>query len=242
MSRSATILRNIASNWVGFAVNAAVTLVLTPFILRELGVARYGVWILTSSIIGYYGFLDLGFRAGVNQYLRRYLAMRDYGKGSECISSAVAALSMLGAVLVVLSIGAAYIAPRIFDLPPSVEHEAFWCILIVGFTSAMQCGFNPFSSILTAVQRFDLANLIGVGTRLLSAGGIFVALTMGYGLIGLSVAFCGVTWIDYLIRWRVARRLVPELRFSRPLAKLDRLREIGSFGVWNFLISVNFYV
>jgi O-antigen/teichoic acid export membrane protein len=242
MSRSATILRNITSNWIGFAVNAVVTLLLTPFVLRELGVARYGVWVLTSSIIGYYGLLDLGFRAGVTQYLTRYLSMRDYGKSSECISSAVAALATLGALLVLLSIGAAYMAPRVFDFPPGMDREAFWCILMVGFTSAMQIALNAFSSIFTATQRFDLANLIGVGTRLLSAGGIFAALRMGYGLIGLSAAFCGVTCIDYLIRWRVSRSLAPELKVSWHLAKLDRLREMVSFGGWNFLISVNFYV
>ena len=89
-------------------------MVLTPFVLRELGVARYGVWILTSSIIGYYGFLDLGFRAGVTQYLTRYLALGDYDKSSDCMSSAVAALSVLGLLLVALSIGAAYIAPQVF--------------------------------------------------------------------------------------------------------------------------------
>jgi O-antigen/teichoic acid export membrane protein len=242
VNRSTIILRNIASNWVGFAINAAVTLVLTPFILREIGVARYGVWILTSSIIGYYGFLDLGFRAGVTQYLTRYLAIRDYGKGSECVSSAVMILSALGALMVVLSIGAAYIAPHLFSFPLGMEREAFWCILIVGFTTAAQFALNPFSSLFTATQRFDLANLIGVGTRLLSAAGIFTALRMGYGLIGLSAAFCGVTLIDYLIRWRVALHLVPELKVSRRLFKLDRLREIGSFGGWNFLISVNAYV
>jgi len=79
-TRSSVILRNVASNWVGFALNAAVTLALTPFILRELGTARYGIWILTSSLIGYYGLLDLGFRAGVTQYLTRFMAVGDYVK------------------------------------------------------------------------------------------------------------------------------------------------------------------
>lgn len=242
MSRSATILRNIASNWFGFAVNAAVTLVLTPFVLHELGVARYGVWILTSSIIGYYGLLDLGFRAGVTQYLTRYLATGDYERASECISTAVAVLSALGAVLVALSVGAAYIAPRLFDFPPSMDYEAFWCILIVGCTSALQFAFMPFTSVFVATQRFDLANLIGVATRLLTAGGIVIALKMGYGLIGVSLATCGVSLIDYVIRWRVASRLVSGLEVSRRSVKLDHLRDISSFGVWNFLISVNSYV
>jgi O-antigen/teichoic acid export membrane protein len=242
LSRSAIILRNIASNWVGFAVSAAVTLVLTPFVLQELGVSRYGVWILTSSLLGYYGFLDLGFRAGVTQYLTRNLAMRDYDKASECLSSAVVALSTLGALLVPLSIAAAYIAPRVFNVPPEVENEAFWCILIVGLGSALQYALSPFPAVFVATQRFDLANLIGVGTRLLTAGGILVALKMGYGLIGVSASWCGANAVDYLVRWRVAGGLVPELKVSRHSARLDRLREIGSFGAWNFLASLNYYV
>ena len=120
MSRSSTILRNVASNWAGFAVNAAVTLVLTPFVLRELGPARYGVWILTSSIIGYYGLLDIGFRGGVTQFLTRYIAVGDYPKASECISSAVAVLASLGCLMFGLSIGAGYLAPHVFKAGDSL--------------------------------------------------------------------------------------------------------------------------
>ncbi|MGH8468037.1 MAG: oligosaccharide flippase family protein [Gammaproteobacteria bacterium] len=242
MSRSATILRNIASNWTGFAVNAAVTVVLTPFVLGQLGEARYGVWMFTSSIIGSYGLLDLGFRAGVTQYLTRYLALSDYAKANESVSSAVMALSALGTLMAVLSIGMAYFAPRVLDFPLGMEHEAFWCILIVGFSSAVQCAFFPFTAIFTAMQRFDLANLIGVGTRLLMAGTVYAALRMGYGLVGISAATCGVSLIDYLIRWRVAYRIAPGLEISSRRVNLARLRDMGSFGVWNFLISLTSFV
>lgn len=242
MSRAGTILRNVASNWAGFAVNAAVTLALTPFVLRHLGPAGYGIWVLSASIIGYYGLLDLGFRAGVTQHLTRYLAAGDEVKASECMSSAVAALAALGVVLVALSIGAAFFAPTVFHLSPDMEREAFWCILIVGCSSAVQFALQPFTSVFTALQRFDLANLIGVGTRLLTAASIVLALNMGYGLIGVSAATCATSVIDYLIRWHIARRLTPHLEVSWRKASLPRLREIGSFGAWNFLISVNTYV
>ncbi len=242
MSRTSVILRNITSNWVGFAVNAAVTLILTPFVLRELGAARYGIWILTSSFVGYYGFLDLGFRTGVVQYLTRYLAVNDYERGSDCISSAVSALSVLSMVMVILSFGGAVAAPYLFALPPGTGNEAFWCILIVGVSSAVQCALSPFSAVFTAKQRFDLTNMIGIGTRLLTAGGIFAALKAGYGLVGVSSAFCGANVIDYLVRWCVSRFLAPELDVSWKRAKIERLREIASFGGWNFLISLNSYI
>lgn len=241
VSRSTVILRNAASNWVGFAVNAAVTLVLTPYVLRELGVERYGILILTSTVIGYYGFLDLGFRAGVTQYLTRYLAVGDYEKAGETLSSAVVALSMLGGLMIGLSFGAAFLVPRFFTIPTGVEKEAFWCILLIGISSAIQCVFSAYSSIITAVQRFDLANLIGIGTRFLTAAGTVAALKTGNGLIGVSIAFCGANVIDYLIRWRVSLGLVP-LNVGWRRANLVRLREVASFGGWNFLVSVNGYI
>lgn len=241
-SRSSVILRNVASNWVGFALNAAVTLALTPFILRELGTARYGIWILTSSLIGYYGLLDLGFRAGVTQYLTRYLAVGDYVKASECISSAVAVLGSLGCGMFLLSLGAAYWAPRVFDLPPGMEREAFWCILVVGCSSAIQFGLQPFTSVFTATQRFDLASLIGVVTRVMTAGAIVFSLKSGWGLIGVSASTCLVSAIDYVVRWQVARRLAPQLEVALRHSSWRRVREIGAFGAWNFLASINGFV
>ena len=64
---------------------------------------------------------------------------------------------------------------------------------------------------------------------------------MGEGLIGISIATCGASLVDYLVRWRIGFLIAPELKVSRRNAKLERLREIGSFGVWNFMMSVSAY-
>src|SRR5690606_10938573 len=46
----------------------------------------------------------------------------------------------------------------------------------------------------------------------------------------------------YLVRWRVSRRLAPQLELSIQHVKLARLKEVGSFGAWNFLISISIYI
>ena len=242
VNRSTRILKNVGSNWTGSAANAVVVFFLTPFVLHELGQGRYGIWVLTSSVIGYYGMLDLGFRAGVNQYLTRTLALRDYERASDVLSTAVGALSGLGAVMAVLSLAAAGLAPMLFQLPAGLEHEAFWCILIIGGTASVQCALSPFGGVFVATQRFDLANAIGICSRLLSALLVVTALVLGYGLVGVAGATAFVTVLDYLARAYVARRLVPDLTLSRSRIRLGPLRDIGSFGLWNFLISVTRYI
>ena len=101
---------------------------------------------------------------------------------------------------------------------------------------------QPFTSVFTATQRFDLANLIGVTTRLLTAGGIVFTLWNGLGLIGVSAATCGASAIDYIVRWQVAQRLAPQVEVQLRHASWQRVREISAFGAWNFLVSINAFV
>src|SRR6185503_3133558 len=108
MSRATVILRNVTTNWLGFVISAAVTLLLTPFVLHSLGTTRYGVWVLTFSVIGYYGILDLGFRAGLTQHLTRHVATKDYRRASEYLSTSVSVFTGLGAFLAVLTVVAAF--------------------------------------------------------------------------------------------------------------------------------------
>jgi O-antigen/teichoic acid export membrane protein len=242
VNTSARILRNIASSWVGFATNALVTLLLTPFVLAELGMARYGVWAVTASLIGYYGLLDFGVRGGINQFLTRYLAVGNHAAARQSLSTAVTLLCGIGLACAALTLAVASYAPRLLDLPPDAEREAYWCILVLGLTSAVQFAVFPFMSVFVATQRFDLANVIGVSTRLLGAALVYLALREGYGLIGLCVATCTGNLVDYVVRWRVARRIAPALTVSLRDFSRTKLRELASFGIWTFLLSVNAFV
>jgi O-antigen/teichoic acid export membrane protein len=239
MGTANTILRNVASNWVGFAVNALVTLILTPYVLHALGASRYGIWAITASVIGYYGLLDFGIRGAVNQYLTRFIAVGDHKAAGECLSTAVAVLAGVAAACAAITVVVAYFAPQALNLPADAVGEAFWTITIVGMTAAVQLVAFPFMSVFVATQRFDYANAIGVSTRVLSALLVFAALEAGYGLIGVAAAMCSANLLDYALRWMVARRLAPFLKLSVQNVSRTRLKELGGFGIWTFLLAVN---
>ena len=241
MSRTARIARNVVTNWLGFAISAAITLLLTPFVLEALGPARYGIWVLTTSIVGYYGLLDLGFRAGLTQHLTRYIAVEKYEVASEYLSSSLAAMCGLAVLISVSAVLGAVLAPSIFDIPVELLDEAFWCILIVGLGSAAQFALFPFAAIFPAAERFDIANYIGIFSRVVGALGILLALKLNYGLVGVSAATFLSNLLDYLLRWRLSALIVPQLQFSRHRIVVARLKDILSFGIWNFLISINAY-
>jgi O-antigen/teichoic acid export membrane protein len=233
MSLKRTLVRNIASNWAGYAVQVAVAFFLTPFILHVLGETRYGVWSLAIGLTGYYGLLDLGFSAGVTQYLTRYLAAKDFDRLNRIASSGVVALTCCGTIVLIGSLVIAFNASTLFQIPAGTATELALVIVIMGAAVAMQFGFFTYSAVFTAVQRFDLSNGIGVATRILSAGVTVICLKSGYGLVGLSLVVAGTNLLDYLIRWRVAGRLLPAMKISLKLVNRESLREVVNFGIWN---------
>jgi O-antigen/teichoic acid export membrane protein len=44
------LARNILSNWGVFLFSATINFVLSPFIVRSLGDAEYGVWVLLTTM------------------------------------------------------------------------------------------------------------------------------------------------------------------------------------------------
>ncbi len=231
------IARNVVSNWVGYAVNACVIFLLTPFVLRSLGDTRYGVWILINGLTGYFGLLDLGMRLGTTRYLTRNLAQRDYLALNRTASTSVVALGTCGFVVLLASAVLSWLSPRIFAIPEDTIYEVRWCTVVIGITMAAQFPLGPYTAVFAATQRYDLVNAIAIPLRLASAGGTYVALQLGYGLPGLCVVSATADTLGYIVRARVAHRILPQLDISLWMVAWRDFREILSYGMLNSLVQ-----
>ena len=68
------VMVGTASNYAGQIIAFASLFFLTPFILRHLGAATYGLWVLVSSIVAYGSVLDLGVWGAIIKYVAEYRA------------------------------------------------------------------------------------------------------------------------------------------------------------------------
>jgi O-antigen/teichoic acid export membrane protein len=236
LSQARVLLRNILGDWSGFAVQVLVTFFMTPFVLHTLGDARYGVWLLMMGLTGYYGLLDVGFRSGLTQYLPRYLALRDFDKLNRTASTGFAALLVCGSVVLVACLVLSALAPKFFKVPEELLGDIRLGIVILGVSAAAQLAFAPFSAVFSATQRHDISGAIGIVTRLVQAGLILFVLSRGSGLVGLSIVCSSVSMLDYVVRWYVAHKILPELSISLRKANWGSLWEFTSFGLWNVAI------
>ncbi len=230
-----TFARNAASNTAGQMVHLVVALLLTPFVLGELGKEMFGIWTIIVAISGYYGILDFGIKSAVGQYVTRYLTAKDYVGVSRTLSSAVAITLPLGLLLMLGSVGVAWLGPDVLNISAERQSEFRTAVLILGATIGLSFPLAVFGSATYARQRFEIENGIAIFDRLLSAGCIYWTLTQGYGLVGVAVSVAASQLLAFVIRLRVAHWLLPELKVRPSLVSKASVRELWNFGIFNFL-------
>src|SRR5215470_16122972 len=119
-----TILRNVGSNSLGYVVNVAVGLFLSPLIIDSLGVPVAGVWSLVVSFVGYYGVLDVGIRSAVSHFVATYHARGDQEQVNRTLSTAMAMLAAVALVATLLTVAAAFWMPDWYAQVRALRHES----------------------------------------------------------------------------------------------------------------------
>ncbi|WP_218933432.1 lipopolysaccharide biosynthesis protein [Rubripirellula lacrimiformis] len=239
LSVARTVVRNLASSWVGFASQLVVTFFLTPFVIGALGTEAYGVWLLLQATVGYYGLVDMGLRAGLTQSITRRIAAGDIDAVRGHLGAAVPMLACLGLLVTVIGGALGWVLPRAVEMAPAVQSGLWIVILVQAVSVGLQMPFAPYGAVLVGLQRYDIANGLAVVTRLLSAGLTYLALVNGGGLLALSVVLLISNVIDSVIRSRLAIYLLPGIRGVVPKLNRSELSELSNVGVWNFLIHIS---
>src|SRR5438270_11819810 len=86
--RISLILRAVTTSWVSVVANASVGIFLTPYVLHRLGDEAFGVWILTTNLVGYYGILAACVRSAILRYVSRNKELKDQKSVNEVVSTA----------------------------------------------------------------------------------------------------------------------------------------------------------
>lgn len=238
MEVSLRITRNVFSGWMGLFVQLLVMMILTPLVLGELGGTRYGVWALLTTITGYYGLLDAGARVTIARIIACYGAVGNWQQMNRLASAGLATLLACAAFLMLLTVICAASAEYVLHLPGELASEFRWCVLAVGTSVAIQFCLFVHSAALGARQRYDLVTASQVAIQMVYACGVPLVLFTGGGLVALSLWLSATNVLSYVLRWHLARQILPELALSLRLVDRAGLAEFAHFGAWQFLVNL----
>ena len=229
------IFRNIFSNWAGYLVTALIGFFLSPFIVHSLGTTGYGLWTLVLSLTGYFGLLDLGIRSSVGRFVARYLALNDDRSSNRILSTAFFILACGGLLALTGTIVAAKFFFGSFHVEPQYAAAAKTALIITGLTMSGALPMGTFSSLLVAMERYDILSGVTIVSELTRAALIIVFLKSGHGLVAVALIAFLVSVAQYSTMAVFAKWLHPALALSWRYVDRAAFRELFGFGIYRFI-------
>ena len=192
------------------------TLLLTPFIIRTLGQAEYGVYKLSASINAYLLLLDLGVGNAITRYIAKFRVTKE--KEQERRFLGIATLYYIVIAIIALIVGAVLVAilPTAFAKGLSLE-EMSLAQKLLGITminSAVTLGTAAYNNVIIAYEKFYISKGYSIVQIILRMVLTYIALKMEMGSIGivsvnlLMTVLCRSFFVYYVL---IKLKLKPQL-------------------------------
>lgn len=190
--RTVQAKRNIAISFIIKGLNIAIGLALVPLTIHYLNPTKYGIWITLSSIIGWFGFFDIGLGHGLRNRFAEALATGKYELARTYVSTTYAILSLIiGCVLFLFYLINPFLNwGKILNISDELALDSELSILaLVVFTFfCLQFVFKLITTILMADQRPAMASLFNLLGKIIVLVAIFILTKTTEG----SLLFIGI--------------------------------------------------
>jgi O-antigen/teichoic acid export membrane protein len=232
------LLLSTISNYIGRFVGLATWFLLTPFILHQLDPTLFGLWVLVGSVVAYGSLLDFGIAGAVTKYVAEFKAKGQLEEARSLVATALALYAVLGLTVTLACIAIAPVFPRLFGVSAEYSETAVWLVMLSGLGMGLAIPSASTTAVLRGLQRFDLMNLLGVITVLLSAVATVTVLLLGGGVIGLVSITIAVNFSMQVPAVWLIYRIAPELRFGLAHPNKKMMWTVTSFSSSLFLVHV----
>lgn len=160
---SRLVAGNALWNLLGRCAPLIVAIVATPFLLRALGVDRWGIFTLALSLVGIFGVFDFGIGRALTRLMASHIAEGREDEAARAAKTAVVLVTGLG----VLAGGTlALLAPQLVNqglrIAPALRDEAVLSLYILSLCAPLVLANAALWGILAALQKFRGQNLINI--------------------------------------------------------------------------------
>jgi O-antigen/teichoic acid export membrane protein len=240
--RSVKAIKNILASFLIKGGSIIISLMLLPLTLHYISPAQYGIWVTLSSIIGWFGFFDIGFGNGLKNKFAESIAQGDDEKARIYVSTTYAILAIIVSIILTIFI---CINPflnwsNILNAPSNMSGELSTLALIVFVFFCLQFVLQLITTVLTADQQPAKASLFNFYGSLFSILIIYILTkTTSGNLLYLGTVF-GLTPILVLIVssiWfysRKYKKFAPSLKYVH----FSYARDLMTLGVKFFLLQI----
>ena len=240
MNRNISQLKaGVILSYINLAIGSLIPMIYTPVMLCMLGQAEYGLYSLSSSIIGYLSLLNFGMGSTIIRYVTKFRVENKKRKEQEIIGLFLILYLILAGLVIIGGIILSACAPTFFSQGLSINeiNKMQILILIMAVNTAISFPISVFSSVIMAHEEYIFSRCIDMLSTIAVPVSNIIMLYLGFGSIGMAASSVVLQVLMLPLSLLYCFR---KLKVKPILAKpeLVLLKEILGFSAFIFLGTV----
>lgn len=217
-------------------INILAALLYTPWIVREIGQANYGLFSLATSLISLF-LVDFGISAALARFLTKYRAENRIEDAKNVLGATYSLYIGIDIIILVALAIVYFNLDGIYRKLTPEELSTFKILfLIVGVFNLISFPAITLDGILNSYEKFIQIKICDLARKLLSIIFVVLALWLHLGIVAVVASNVIAGLITIIIKLFIIRATIPIKPSFRNLGK-GIYKSILSFSVWMTIIS-----
>lgn len=233
--RSRSSIRTVAKsamwNLVGRAGPLLVAVLTTPYLVRDLGPSRWGVFTIALSLVGIFSIFDFGIGRSLTRTVSELLAEHRTTEAATLARTGIMALTVLGCIggLTMAALAHLWVTKGL-HIPANLEHEVENSLYVLCLAAPLVILNSALWGVIAAYQEFRSANLVNIPIMAMYYIGPLAILFVFNSLVAVLAVLVGCRIVMTIAYWRICIRVMPELKTAR--VELKQLPPVLRMGGW----------
>lgn len=226
------LARNTLLNLGGDAVPFVAAVVAIPLLIHGIGADGYGILTLVMLAVGYFGVFSLGLGPAATKFLSEAIASGNDADIPGLFWTSFYLMFGFGVFAAMLvGVLSPWLVTRVLKIAPALQGESLHAFYLLALSLPFVISGATFGGALSALQRFDLTNALGVPARMLCYLAPLMVLPFSHGLGWIVAAIVIVRLLSWTSSLALCLFILPELR--REIApRRTMVLPLLSFGGW----------
>lgn len=212
-------------------------LLYTPWMIRTIGKADYGIYTLAMTFLAYF-IMDFGLGSAVSRFVSKYRVENNLEKINEVLGmifKIYIGISLI--IFTVLCILFGFIEGIFAGLTVEEIQKFKVVYIIAGTYSIISFPFTPLNGILTSYEKFTVMKLCDLLNKILTVFLMIIVLISGYRLYALVIVNTLVGVFIIFIKLYIIQKQTPvKVRWTFWDSSL--LKSILSFSIWMTIMGI----
>lgn len=231
--------KGAALNYTTIILTNAVGLLLTPFIIKSLGDAEFGLYTMIGSFVGYIAVLDLGLSDAIVRFVAKYRAEKDKKGEENFLANSMIIYSVISVLVLIVGSICYFNIESIFknSLTPDQISQAKIMFAILVFTLSIGLPSSSLTGICFGYEQFVFPKAAKI-TRYISRSILVIALlSLGGKAIAMVILDTILNMcLDLVMLWFVFKKLKVRIKLYK--FDLSLIKTIFSYSIWIFIFVI----